>query len=25
MKGIEVYKGKFIFHGMGNFITVTKA
>jgi poly-gamma-glutamate synthesis protein (capsule biosynthesis protein) len=25
LKGIEVYKGKFIFHGMGNFITVTKA
>ena len=25
MKGIEVYREKFIFHGMGNFITVTKA
>ncbi len=25
LKGIEVYQGKFIFHGLGNFITVTKA
>ncbi|MBN2401770.1 MAG: CapA family protein, partial [Spirochaetes bacterium] len=25
LKGIEFYKGKPIFHGMGNFITVTSA
>jgi poly-gamma-glutamate capsule biosynthesis protein CapA/YwtB (metallophosphatase superfamily) len=25
LKGIEMYKGKVIFHGLGNFITVTKA
>ncbi len=25
MKGIEIYRGKVIFHGLGNFITVTTA
>ncbi len=25
LKGIEFYKGKPIFHGLGNFVTVTKA
>lgn len=25
LKGVEIYKGKVIFHGLGNFITVTKA
>jgi hypothetical protein len=25
LKGIESYKGKFIFHGLGNFVTVTRA
>jgi poly-gamma-glutamate synthesis protein (capsule biosynthesis protein) len=24
LKGVEIYKGKVIFHGLGNFITVTK-
>jgi hypothetical protein len=25
LRGIEVYKGKAIFHGLGNFVTVTQA
>ena len=25
LRGIEVYKGKPIFHGLGNFVTVTRA
>lgn len=25
MRGIEVYRGKPIFHGLGNFVTVTRA
>lgn len=25
LKGIEIWRGKPIFHGMGNFVTVTKA
>ena len=25
LKGIDFYKGKVVFHGLGNFITVTKA
>lgn len=24
LKGIEIYRGKTIFHGLGNFVTVTK-
>ncbi|MFC1863360.1 CapA family protein [Thermodesulfobacteriota bacterium] len=24
LKGIEIYRGKIIFHGLGNFVTVTK-
>jgi poly-gamma-glutamate synthesis protein (capsule biosynthesis protein) len=25
LRGIEIYKGKPIFHGLGNFVTVTRA
>lgn len=25
LKGLEVYRGKPVFHGLGNFVTVTKA
>jgi len=25
LKGVEIYRGKAIFHGLGNFVTVTRA
>ncbi|HJB63868.1 MAG TPA: CapA family protein, partial [Candidatus Microbacterium pullistercoris] len=25
MRGVEIYKGRAIFHGLGNFVTVTSA
>src|SRR5690625_6984982 len=25
MRGVEVYRGRPIFHGLGNFVTVTRA